>query len=59
MFRSIIGGSATLRLLVIAVAGVLLAVGIAGMCRTTIEALADFGPVRVDIQTEYQIGPLA
>ena len=52
MFRSIIGASANFRLLVIVVAGGLLGVGIAGLRDTTIEAFPDFGPVRVEIQTE-------
>ena len=53
MLQWIIGSSAgVLRLLVIAVAAALLAVGIARLPDTAVEALPDFGPTRVEIQTE-------
>ena len=52
MLQWISGASARYRLLVLAVAAALLAVGIARLPATTLEALPDFGPVRVEIQTE-------
>ena len=52
MLKWIIGSSAKFRLLVIAFAATLLALGIARLPNTAVEALPDFGPVRVEIQTE-------
>ena len=52
MLQWIIGSSAKFRLLVLALAATLLATGIARLPNTTVEALPDFGPVRVEIQTE-------
>jgi len=52
MLQWIIGTSAKFRLIVIAVAAALLAVGISRLPTTTVEALPDFGPVRVEVQTE-------
>ncbi len=52
MLQWIIGTSAKLRLLVIAAAAALLAVGLSRLPGTTVEALPEFGPVRVEVQTE-------
>ncbi|MFM9886738.1 MAG: efflux RND transporter permease subunit [Burkholderiales bacterium] len=52
MLQWIIGSSAKYRNLVIAVAVGLLAVGIARVPDITVEALPEFGPVRVEVQTE-------
>ena len=52
MLHWIIGSSAKYKNLVIAVAVGLLAVGIARVPDITVEGLPDFGPVRVEIQTE-------
>ena len=52
MLQWIIGSSAKFRLLVLAFAATLLAAGIARLPDTRVEALPDFGPVRVEIQTE-------
>ena len=52
MLQWIIGSSAKFRLLVIVLAAALLAVGISRLPGTTVEALPDFGPVRVEVQTE-------
>ena len=52
MLSWIIGSSAKFRLLIIAVAATLLAVGIGRLPGTDVEALPDFGPVRVEVQTE-------
>ena len=52
MLRWIIGSSANFRMLVIAVAAGLLAAGIVQLRNATLEVLPDFGPVRVEVQTE-------
>jgi Cu/Ag efflux pump CusA len=52
MLRWIIGSSANFRMLVIAVAAGLLAAGIVQVRGTTLGVLPDFGPVRVEVQTE-------
>ena len=52
MLQWIIGSSAKFRLLVLAFVAALLAFGIARLPSTTLEALPDFGPVRVEVQTE-------
>lgn len=52
MLQWIIGSSAKFRLLVIAIAATLFTVGVARLPETAVEALPDFGPVRVEIQTE-------
>ena len=52
MLQWIIGASAKFRLIVIAVAVSLLGVGFSRMSETAVEALPDFGPVRVEVQTE-------
>ena len=52
MLQWIIGSSAKFRLLVLAFAAALLAFGIARLPSATLEALPDFGPVRVEVQTE-------
>jgi len=52
MLRWIIGSSVNFRVLVIAVAAGFLATGVVQLRGTTVEALPDFGPVRVEVQTE-------
>jgi len=52
MLRWIVGSSANFRMLVIAVAAGLLAAGVVQLRDTTLEVLPDFGPVRVEVQTE-------
>jgi Cu/Ag efflux pump CusA len=52
MMAWIVGSTLKYRRLVLAVAVVLLAVGIVGLRDTPVEALPDFGPVRVEVQTE-------
>ena len=50
MLQWIIGASAKFRLIVIAVAVSLLGVGFSRMSETAVEALPDFGPVRVEVK---------
>jgi len=52
MMRWIVEASVRSRLLVIAMAAALLAMGILQLRDTPVEALPDFGPVRVEVQTE-------
>lgn len=52
MLKWLIGSSVNYRVLVIAVAVVLMASGIVKLQDNTVEALPDFGPVRVEVQTE-------
>ena len=52
MLRWVIGSSANYRLLVIAASAALLAAGIVQLRNTPVDALPDFGPVRVEVQTE-------
>lgn len=52
MMRWIVGSSLRYRRLVLAVAAVLLAAGIVQVRSAPIEAFPDFGPVRVEVQTE-------
>ena len=52
MLRWIIGSSVSFRLPVVAGAAALLASGVSELRSTSIEALPDFGPVRVEVQTE-------
>jgi Cu/Ag efflux pump CusA len=52
MLHWMIGASTKFRLIVIAIAITLLAVGLSRMPQARVEALPDFGPVRVEVQTE-------
>jgi Cu/Ag efflux pump CusA len=52
MMRWIVGSSLKFRLLVLAVAAGLLALGIVRLSDAPVEALPDFGPTRVEVQTE-------
>lgn len=52
MMRWIIGSSVKFRLLVVAFAVALLAIGIVQLRDTPVEVFPDFGPVRVELQTE-------
>jgi Cu/Ag efflux pump CusA len=52
MMRWIIGSSLRYRRLVLAVAVVLLALGVTEIRTSQVEALPDFGPTRVEVQTE-------
>ena len=52
MLQWIIGASAKYRLIVIAGAAALMAVGLSRLPGTALEALPEFGPVRVEVQTE-------
>ncbi len=52
MMLWVIGSSVKYRLLVIVVAAAILVIGIFQLRNTPIEALPDFGPVRVEVQTE-------
>ena len=52
MTRWIVGSSLRFSRLVLAVAVVLLGVGIAQVRHTPVEALPDFGPTRVQVQSE-------
>jgi Cu/Ag efflux pump CusA len=52
MMRWIVGSSQKYRRLVIAVAVALIAAGFVQLRRTSVEALPEFGPVRVDVQVE-------
>ncbi len=52
MLRWIIGSSVNFKLPVITLAAALLAVGVARLEDASLEALPDFGPVRVEVQTE-------
>ena len=52
MLRWIIGSSVKSRLVVVTGAAALLAAGIVQLRNTPVEALPDFGPVRVEVQTE-------
>jgi Cu/Ag efflux pump CusA len=52
MMRWIVGSSQKYRRLVLAVAVALIAAGFVQLRRTSVEALPEFGPVRVDVQVE-------
>ena len=52
MLQSIVVSSVRNRLLVIALSAILLAMGLARLADSTVEALPNFGPVRVEVQTE-------
>lgn len=52
MLQWIIGASAKYRLIVIAGAAALMAVGLSRLPGTALETLPEFGPVRVEVQTE-------
>jgi Cu/Ag efflux pump CusA len=52
MIRWIVGSSQNYRRLVLAVAVALIAAGFVQLRRTGVEALPEFGPVRVDVQVE-------
>ena len=52
MMRWIVGSSQKFRRLVLAVAVALIAVGFVQLRRSPVEALPEFGPVRVDVQVE-------
>lgn len=52
MIHSIVASSVKFRLLVIALSAILLAVGLARLGEATVEALPNFGPVKVDVHTE-------
>ncbi|MGQ0656969.1 MAG: efflux RND transporter permease subunit [Chromatiales bacterium] len=52
MMRWILGSSVQFRLLVIAFAVALMAIGIVRLRDTPVEVFPDFGPVRVELQTE-------
>ena len=52
MIHLIVASSVKFRLLVIALAAILLAVGLARLGEATVEALPNFGPVKVDVHTE-------
>jgi Cu/Ag efflux pump CusA len=52
MMRWIVGSSAKYRRLVLAIAIALMAVGVIQLRNTSLEALPEFGPVRVDVQVE-------
>ena len=52
MLQSIIEASVRYRLMVIALSAMLLAMGLSRLADATVEALPNFGPVRVEVQTE-------
>ena len=52
MLQSIIEASVRYRLMVIALSAMLLAIGLSRLADATVEALPNFGPVRVEVQTE-------
>ncbi len=52
MIHSIVSTSVKFRLMVMALAVILLAVGLARLSEATVEVLPNFGPVKVDVHTE-------
>ena len=52
MIHSIVSTSVKFRLMVMALAAILLALGLARLSETTVEVMPNFGPVKVEVHTE-------